>query len=120
MNSNGYRRLLVWQRARDLAVEVFRTTMTQPFNREWALKDQLRRAAVSVPSNIAEGNERGSAKEMARFCYYARGSLAEISTQADIASAIGVLDQVVAKRWQDECSDLARMLMRLIAATLKR
>ena len=115
MDSNGFRRLLVWQRARDLAVDIFRTTNAQRFNKEWALKDQLRRAAVSVPSNIAEGSDRGSRKETARFCYYARGSLAEISTQAEIASTIGLLDQGIARRWQDECDQIGRMLVALIA-----
>jgi four helix bundle protein len=116
MNTKGYRGLQVWRRARDLAMEVCRATSGATFNRDWALRDQLRRAAISVASNIAEGNERGSKREMARFCYYARGSLAELSTQAEIAAGIGFLDGKQAARWQQECDELAGMLMRLIRA----
>jgi len=120
MGAKDYRQLLVWHRARDLAVDVYRATGASSFNRDWALRDQLRRAAVSVPSNVAEGNERGSKREMMRFCYYARGSLAELSTQSEIASRIGFLEEARAKRWQQECEELAKMLMGLIHACSSR
>jgi len=74
----------------------------------------MRRAAISVPSNIAEGNERSSDRDGNRFLYYARGSLAELSTQADIASAIGLVDPLLAEEWSRECDELARMLAKLI------
>jgi four helix bundle protein len=114
MMERGYRRLKVWQRSRDLAIEVFKATGASSFNRDWALKDQLRRSSVSVPSNIAEGNERGSRKEMARYCQHAKGSLAELSTQVEIAAGTGLLDEDRAKRWISECEELARMLAALI------
>jgi four helix bundle protein len=82
------------------------------------LRDQIRRAAISVPSNIAEGNERGSDRDCARFFYFARGSLAELSTQADIACAIGLLDQQRAEDWMRECDQLGRMLAALIRRRL--
>ena len=91
MESRDYRNLDVWQRSRDLAVEVCKATMAPEFRREWAFRDQMRRAALSVPSNIAEGNERGSDRDGIRFLYFAKGSLAELSTQCEIASAIGLL-----------------------------
>src|SRR5450432_4866889 len=114
MGARGYRNLLVWRRARALAIEVFHATAQPPFQREWGLRDQMRRAAISVPSNIAEGNERGSDRDCARFLYFARGSLAELSTQADIAREIGLLAGPVADQWIGECDELARILAALI------
>jgi four helix bundle protein len=119
MDTRDYRNLLVWRRARTLAIEVCRATGETPFRREWGFRDQLRRAAISVPSNIAEGNERGSDRDCARFFYFARGSLAELSTQADIASAIGLLDHGLAEKWMRECDELARMLAALVRSRLR-
>jgi four helix bundle protein len=78
----------------------------------------MRRAAISVPSNIAEGNERGSDRDCARFLYFARGSLAELSTQIDIAHEIGLLDAPVSERWMRECEELARIVAALIRRRL--
>src|SRR5262245_25957157 len=110
----GYRDLHVWRRARSLAIDVFRVTSGSSFRREFGLRDQMRRAAVSIPSNIAEGHDRGSHRDSVRFLFYARGSLAELATQADIADAVGFLEPGVCRRWLDECSELARMLAALI------
>jgi four helix bundle protein len=114
MKSLGYRGLHVWRRSRVLAIDVYRTTATGPLRREWAMRDQMRRAALSAPSNIAEGYSRGSDKECARFYFIARGSLAELSTQADIAASVGLLDQGIATAWQSECDEVRSMLTRLI------
>ena len=116
MHAKGYRDLDVWKRSRALAVEICRATAAESFRRDWALRDQLRRSAVSVPSNLAEGSERGTNKDSIRFFYFARGSLAELSTQVDIASAIGLLDSASASRWQQDCDELGRMILRLIQA----
>ncbi len=118
MDSRHYRNLIVWKRARLLAIAVYRATGDKSFNRDWGLRDQMRRAAISVPSNIAEGNERGSDRDCARFLYFARGSLAELSTQADIAGEIGLLESSVAQRWTGECEELARILATLIRRRL--
>jgi S23 ribosomal protein. len=114
MPGHDYRQLLVWKRARLLAIEVCKTTNGSAFRRDWGFRDQMRRAAISVPSNIAEGNERGSDRDGNRFFYYARASLAELSTQADIASEIGLVDLSVGVHWTSECDELARMLAKLI------
>ena len=116
MDENGYRSLAVWKRARALAIEVCHATAGHTFKRDWALKDQLRRSAISVPSNIAEGSERGSNRDSIRFLYFARGSLAELATQADIACEIGLLDAGVAAQWLAECDSLGRMIIGLIHA----
>ena len=114
MDSRHYRNLLAWQKSRDLAIDVFRVTKEGGLRREWGFRDQIRRAAMSVPSNIAEGNERGSDRDCTRFLYFARGSLAELSTQAEIGAAVGLLALEVASRWQQECDEIARMLASLI------
>ena len=114
--SRPYQDLFVWQRSRELAIAVYRMTASAPFRRDWALRDQMRRAAISVPSNIAEGNARGSSTDCVRFLVYARGSLAELATQTDIANAIGLLDAGSTAHWLSECDALARMLSCLIRA----
>ena len=86
------------------------------FRKEWGIRDQIRRSALSVPSNIAEGTARGSSRDSVRFYIFARGSLAELYTQADIASAVGLLDDSTAKAWERECLELGAMLTRLIAS----
>jgi four helix bundle protein len=114
MKPGGYRDLLVWQRSRYLAIEVYRTTSRGEFRTEWALRDQMRRSALSAPSNIAEGHARISQRECARFYGIARGSLAELATQADIATSVGLLDPVLAVAWENECDELRAMLTSLI------
>ncbi|CAG0933982.1 hypothetical protein TFLX_03303 [Thermoflexales bacterium] len=83
----SYRDLQVWQRAVDLAVHIYRITESFPKTEIYALTNQMRRAAVSIASNIAEGYGR-SEPELARYLAMARGSLAELETQAEIAKRI--------------------------------
>jgi len=99
-----------------LAIDVFRETQHGLLSKEWGLRDQMRRAAISAPSNIAEGTERGSNRDCVRFLWIAKGSLAELATQADIAQDVGLLDSTTSSQWQDECRRLAGMLRRLIDA----
>ena len=91
MGNKGFRELQVWQKAKDLAVHIYRTTKAGSFNKDFGLRDQIRRAAVSVASNIAEGDERDTNKDSVRFLYMAKGSLAEVITQSIIAKEIGYL-----------------------------
>ena len=91
--TRGYRELRVWQDAKSIAVDVYRVTQTETWNRDWGLRDQIRRCAVSVPSNIAEGDARSSDRDSIRFFRIALGSLAELETQLQIASEIGYLDE---------------------------
>jgi four helix bundle protein len=84
-----YRKLEAWILSRQVAIDVFELTATEPLRRYFGLCDQMQRSAVSVPSNIAEGEERGSNKDALRFLYIAKGSLAELRTQIDIAHATG-------------------------------
>ena len=116
MRTRAFQDLLVWQRSRALAGEVCRVAAGPAFNRDWGLRDQLRRSAISVPSNIAEGNERGSDRDAVRFFFFARGSLAELFIQSDIACELGLVDVESASDWMRECDDIARMLSRLITS----
>ena len=114
MQTRAFQDLLVWQRARALAIAVCRKASGAAFRSDWGLRDQIRRSSISVPSNIAEGNERGSDRDAIRFFYIARGSLAELHTQADIACELGLVEPATARSWMRECDELARMLAALI------
>lgn len=85
----GHRSLVAWQRAMELVTEVYRVTGTFPKHELYGLVSQLRRAAVSVPSNLAEGYGRNSRNEFHHFIGQARGSLAEVETQIEIARNLG-------------------------------
>jgi four helix bundle protein len=77
--------LKVWQRAKDLAVTLYKLTGDGAFGKDWGLRDQIRRAVISIPSNIAEGDELGTNRQAIKFFYTAKGSSAEVLTQATIA-----------------------------------
>jgi four helix bundle protein len=115
---SGFKDLKVWQRSKELAVLIYRLTQKRPFTKDYGFKDQIRRAAVSVPSNIAEGDERGSNKDAVRFFYIAKGSLAEIQTQLEIACDIEYLDRSTFNDLEEKCIIIGKMLGSLIKARL--
>ena len=86
--SSSHKDLIVWQRAMQLVVDVYRSTKSFPREETYGLISQMRRAAVSIPSNIAEGKGRYSRKELSQFLLNARGSLLELETQIEIARAL--------------------------------
>lgn len=86
---SGYENLHVWQQSMDLAVEVYELVKTFPREELYALTDQIKRCAVSIPSNIAEGASRNSRKEFVQFLYIALGSASELETQLRIAERVG-------------------------------
>ncbi|MGD1100510.1 MAG: four helix bundle protein [Terriglobia bacterium] len=86
---NSYRDLLVWQKGMALAKQVYSLTRSFPFDERFGLVAQMRRAAVSVPSNIAEGQARHGKKEFVHFLSHAEGSLAELDTQLALAMELG-------------------------------
>ena len=89
---NDYRDLDVWKQAMELCETVYGIVRKFPADERYALGDQLRRAVVSIPSNIAEGNGRDSRSEYARFLSIARGSLFEVQTQLKLASRLGYVN----------------------------
>ena len=91
MRSRKHHDLRVWQRAMDLVEEIYKITALFPKDELYALTNQMRRAAVSVPSNIAEGAARNGSKEFLYFLSIARGSLSELETQLQIAVRLGYM-----------------------------
>ena len=114
----GFKKLKVWQRGKELAVDIYKTTQEGPFSRDFGFRDQIRRAAVSIPSNIAEGDERGSNKDAIRFFYIAKGSLAELHTQVEIAYEIEYISGEKTQELSDECVRIGKMLGSLIKARI--
>ena len=116
----NFRALKVWQRSKDLAVYVYSITRNGDFSRDFGLKDQIRRAAVSIASNIAEGDELNTNKQAIHFFFVAKGSTAEVLTQAIISHEIGYIDTHSASHIQEECDAISRMLTKLIQARKKQ
>ena len=111
---NDYRDLLVWQKGLGLAKQIYQLTQSYPNEERFGLTSQIRRAAVSVPSNIAEGQARSGKKEFIQFLYIARGSLAEIDTQCLIAKDLGYLSDKQYEEIYSNIDELKRMLYSLI------
>ena len=110
MVMKSYRDLLVWQKAMSLVTEVYKATRLFPKEEVYALTSQIRRAAISIPSNIAEGQGRQSRKECLQFLAVARGSLLELETQILIAQNLGYLAPVQTKLISDATAELGKML----------
>ena len=119
MSEPNFKKLKVWQKAKDLAVFIYWLSDKGKISKDYSLRDQLRRAAVSMPSNIAEGDERETDKEAVRFFYIARGSSAELITQTIIAFEIGYINKEELNYIETEALGISRMLYRLIAARSK-
>ncbi len=116
MGNEGFKSLRVWQIAKELAVTIYKTTESGVLARDFGLRDQLRRAAVSIPSNIAEGDERDTNRDSVRFLYIAKGSLAELRTQLEIARDVGALPNEHHLLLDEKCAEIGRMLGALIKA----
>ncbi len=108
--SSSYRDLLVWQRAIELVTDIYRCTATFPADELYGLRSQLRRAAVSIPSNIAEGQGRCSRGEFRQFLGVARGSLLEVETQIHIAHRLALLSTEKQDDLLSSTGELLRML----------
>jgi four helix bundle protein len=115
--AGSYRDLIAWQKSMVLAREIYRATRAFPSEERYGLTSQLRRAAVSVPSNIAEGQARYSRREFHHFLNNARGSLAEVETQILLASDLRHLAQEDADALLLRTSELGKILNGLIAST---
>ena len=111
----GHRDLIAWQKAMQLVIDVYRVTRSFPKDEVYGLTSQLRRAAVSVPSNLAEGHGRTSRREFHRFAGQARGSLVEVETQLEIARNLDYLSEEVAADLLMKASEVGRLLNGLLA-----
>ncbi len=119
MGKDGFQGLKVWQKGKELAVYIYGVTNSGRFKSDYGLRDQIRRAAVSIPSNIAEGDERETDKEAVRYFYIAKGSSAEVLTQAIIALEVKYIAQETFDGIKQRCVEISSMLSRLIAARSK-
>jgi four helix bundle protein len=112
----SYRDLVVWQKAMVVVRDVYSITKLFPREELYGLTSQLRRAAVSIPSNIAEGQARFSPKEFHHFLSNARGSLMEVETQILIAEDLGYISSEMNDQFQTRTAELGRLLNGLISS----
>lgn len=109
-----YRDLEIWQKGMKIVKTVYTTTQRFPHDEKYGLVNQMRRASVSIVSNIAEGFNRFSKKEFRQFLYMSLGSSAELETQIEIAKELGYLSNDVGKNILIELDHQAKMMMKLI------
>ena len=114
MAASDHRQLIVWQRGIDLALAAYRLSRRFPREETYGLTSQIRRAAVSIPANIAEGNGRIHRREYANHASIARGSLREVETLTEIALGLGYLREEELAPFRELLDHVGRMLTRLL------
>lgn len=116
MRVKQFEDLVVWLKSRDLSVAIYRLTGTGAFARDFALRDQIRRAAVSVMSNIAEGFGRYSRSELRQYLSIARGFVTEVRSQLYLARELEYVAEADHRTLHEICIEIARMLAALRAS----
>ena len=106
--------LTVWQKSIDLSADIYAAVKLLPREETYGLSDQMRRAVISIPSNIAEGNQRASKREYSQFLYIAKGSLAELITQIMLCERLGYMKKEKKEQLIEQCFEIGRMLSGLI------
>jgi len=101
---------IAWQKARALTAEIYRISSLGAFQRDFGLRDQMRRAGVSIMSNIAEGHARYSRAEFRHFLSVARGSAAEVRSQLYVALDLGYIDAATFARLAKDCDEISRLI----------
>ena len=119
MAAGYYSNLKVWQKSMDLAVEIYRVVKSLPKEELYGLSDQMRRAVVSIPSNIAEGHQRSSTRDYIRFLNIAKGSLGELETQIILSERLGYLQSETTGQLYARCEEIGKMLSGLINSLLR-
>lgn len=114
--SKSYRELIVWQKAMALALQAYALTRALPKSEAYGLLAQIRRAAVSVPSNIAEGHGRLTDSQFRHFLGNARGSLYEMQTQIELAGGLGFIDEKLMQELMARGGEVARLINGLVSA----
>jgi four helix bundle protein len=110
----NFKKLHVWLKAKDLTVKVYKMTNSSHFIKDFGLKDQIRRSAVSIPSNVAEGDNLDTDKQSIRHFYIARGSTAELRTQLIISMEIGYIGLNEFEELEKYCDEISAMLTAII------
>ena len=116
----SYRDLEVWQRSMKLAKRIYQVTQKFPSDERFGLTNQLRRASVSVPSNLAEGHARFGAGEFSRFISISMGSVAEIETQILLSTDLGYLTGELSREILEDLETIGKMLRGLAKSISKR
>jgi four helix bundle protein len=116
----SFRDLLAWQKAMDLVEHVYGVTKPFPSDERFGLTAQLRRCAVSLPSNIAEGRSRRTSRDFLNFLSIADGSLAELETQIELARRLKYVDDPVAKSVQEAAQEVGRLINGLANSIRRR
>jgi four helix bundle protein len=111
---NSFRDLIVWQKSMSLVTEIYSLTQGFPSSEIYALTSQVRRSAISIPSNIAEGYGRNSTGDYKRFLQIAAGSLFELQTQIEIALNLNYISKDIFDEFFEKTRELDRMLLSLI------
>ena len=114
VGGQNYRDLIVWQKAMDFVCEIYRVSQSFPSDERFALTSQLRRAAVSIPANIAEGQGRTTKKEFANFLSIAHGSLREVETLVLLSERLAYLAAEPTRQSMDSAAEIGRLLNGLI------
>ena len=117
---SNFKKLEVWQESKILAVRIYNITKQGGFLNDYSFRDQIRRAAISIPSNIAEGDESGFNKLGIRYFYNAKASLAELETQVEIAFEIAYIQLEIFKEISLSIDMISKKLRRLIQYRLKK
>ena len=109
---NDYRDLIVWQKSMNLVKATYEIISNLPSEEKFALADQMRRSAISIPSNIAEGYERKSTKEYIHFLLIANASRAELATQLEVCKMLNYVENI--DSILSQCNELAKMINSII------
>ena len=113
-NMNTFRDLKVWNRSMDLTVSIYSLCSSFPKSEIYGLVDQMKRSAVSIPSNIAEGNARQTLKDQIHFLFIARASCAELETQIEISTRLWFISKDDYEKIIIEVNEISRMIVWLI------
>ncbi|MFN7339867.1 MAG: four helix bundle protein [Opitutia bacterium] len=110
----GFENLVVWQEAKSLAIDTYALCRQPPLGKEWSLRDQMQRAAISISSNIAEGYERSTAKDELRFLSIAKGSASELRSQLLVVYGLGLIDKQTCESLADRCHRVGSLLFKFM------
>ena len=112
--------LIAWQKARQLAKDIYQVTALRAFSRDFGLRDQLRRASVSIMSNVAEGFDRGGRAEFHQFLVIAKASCAEVRSQLYVANDAGYISEDDFSKLMDNVNEVTRLVSGLRIAVQKQ
>ena len=119
MKAARFEELEIWMRARMLAKDIYALVAKSGMSKDFGLRDQIQRAAVSVSSNIAEGFERNSNKEFVNFLFIAKGSCGEVRSQLHIAFDVGYISETQLNTAVGTCVEVSKMLSAFIRWSLR-